>query len=396
MMLDDQHKKEFYEVCFNSMPIGILVFDKTQKIILFNKVLAEIFGYNSDELHNKNAEILLKDKYLLENYIQNSHNINFKNNLECVGISKNGNEVPVEMSFGKIEYDNIIYYKALISDISIRKEKELRINNLNFELEKEVALRNKELEKVIEQLKKTIDKEKELNQLKTRFISLASHEFKTPLSAILTSTELIVKYADLDNKIKREEHLTKVKTMINYLNGMLDDFLTLENIEAGNIKPNFSQFKFNKVVKDIIKQIKPFLKVKQTLNFENNIDETIYQDPKILKILLTNLLYNAIKYSDEDGKINVKISTDKNNIYLNIKDNGIGIPENEQNLIFNRFFRAKNAVYYPGTGIGLNIVKGYITSLKGSISFKSTENKGTVFKVQLPKINCNEQKSISN
>jgi hypothetical protein len=107
-------------------------------------------------------------------------------------------------------------------------------------------------------------------------------------------------------------------------------------------------------------------------------------------------LYNAIKYSNESSNIEVKISTNETNIYFSVKDNGIGIPKNEQNLIFNRFFRAKNAMYFPGTGIGLNIVKGYINNLNGNISFKSIENKGTIFKVQLPKINSYEKKGIIN
>ena len=105
---------------------------------------------------------------------------------------------------------------------------------------------------------------------------------------------------------------------------------------------------------------------------------------------------NAIKYSGENSNIIVNISANESNIFFSIKDNGIGIPKNEQNLIFNRFFRAKNALYYPGTGIGLNIVKGYINNLNGNISFKSTENKGTTFNVQLPKINNHEKKGIIN
>ena len=112
----------------------------------------------------------------------------------------------------------------------------------------------------------------------------------------------------------------------------------------------------------------------------------MHQDAKIVKIVLTNLLYNAIKYSEED--IQIEIDADTKNIKFKIEDKGIGIPENEQNLIFQRLFRAKNAVYFPGTGIGLNIVKGYVEKLKGTISFESIERKGTIFNITLPKINC--------
>jgi len=107
-------------------------------------------------------------------------------------------------------------------------------------------------------------------------------------------------------------------------------------------------------------------------------------------------LYNAIKYSNETSTIEITIGANIDHIYFNVKDNGIGIPKNEQNLIFNRFFRAKNALYYPGTGIGLNISKGYINNLNGHISFESTINKGTTFNVQLPKIKSYEKESTVN
>ena len=206
----------------------------------------------------------------------------------------------------------------------------------------------------------------------------------------------MAKYANLNNFEKRNEHISKIKSMINHLNNMLDDLLTLENIESGEINLNITKFNLNDLIRDIYKNSKPLLKKNQQLIFNNNDDKEIYHDYKIITIILTNLLYNAIKYTNEDGSIKVEIKSNKKNIYFTIEDNGIGIPINEQNLIFTRFFRAKNALYYPGTGIGLNIVKGYIQNLNGSISFESSENKGTIFKVQLPKLNTYEQESITN
>jgi len=372
------------------MQVGILVYNTSKEIVLANTPLSNIFGYTIDELLENKVNLLFKSNNLIDEFIKNPQKEKFKSAIELIGIIKNGDEINLEINFGKIEYENQCYFKALISDISLRKEKEKEILNLAAKLEEEVKLRTIELEDAIKHLKTSLDKEKELNHLKTKFITLASHEFKTPLSVILTSTELISKYSDLQLPKKRDAHVSKVKIMVNHLNGMLDDFLTLENIELGNIKPTYSYFKFNKLVKEIIKNTKPFLKNKQTITFENNNGEMIYQDSKILKIILTNLLYNAIKYSKEIGKINVKIDANNTHIYLTVNDDGIGIPDNEQNLIFNRFFRAKNAMFYPGTGIGLNIVKGYVNKLEGAISFKSIENEGTSFYVKLPKISSHE------
>jgi hypothetical protein len=376
----------FFKVCFDSMQVGIVVFNSNKEIVLANTPLINIFKYSSKEIYEKNIETLFSSSKLLNEFIKNDKAAKFKSQIETFGLKKNGIEIPIEVSFGKIEFDNKPYYKVLISDISVRKKIELKKDILNSKLEEEVKLRNIELENVIEKLKISLNKEKDLNTLKTQFISLASHEFKTPLSAILSSTELMVKYADLGRIDKRDEHFLKVKSKIILLDNMINNLLTLENIESGNINPSYSEFKFSNLVKDIINSTKPFLKKHQNIISLNNTSDIMHQDSKIVKIILTNLLYNAIKYSEKD--IYIRIDADSTNIYFEIEDRGIGIPENEQNLIFQRLFRAKNAVYYPGTGIGLNIVKGYVEKLKGTIDFESTERKGTTFKIALPKVSC--------
>lgn len=381
-----KEKKAFYKACFDSMQVGILVFNSKKEIVLANIPTSKIFNYSVDELSNKNASELFKSSHIVNEFIKNPNKNKFKLPIEDIGITKEGEGIALELNYGKLKYENKIYYKALISDIGHRKEKELRIDNLNYQLEEEVKLRNIELENAIKKLKTSLNKEIELNNLKTKFITLASHEFKTPLSAILTSAELIIKYSDLEKTVKRDEHLAKVKTMINHLNGMVDSLLTLENIETGNIIPSYTKFKIGDLTDQIITNAKPLLQKSQKIIFNKGSDETIYQDANILTIIITNLLYNAIKYSKENSMIKVKCSYNRANIYVSIGDNGIGIPSNEQNLIFKRFFRAKNVNYYPGTGIGLNIVNGYVKCLNGTISFKSKENLGTVFNVQLPKI----------
>jgi PAS domain S-box-containing protein len=378
------------------MQMGILVCDKEHKIVLSNNPLTKIFGYHNDELLYQDVTSLFSDIAVFKDFTKNPKKEKFKSPIDFVGVKKNGEEIPIEVYFGKIEYENEAYYKALIVDSSLRKEKENRISHLNVQLEEELKLRNEELEKVIEQLQISLNKEKELNHLKTKFISMASHEFKTPLSAILSSTELIVKYANLNSISKRNEHVNKIKSMIHHLNGILDNLLTLENIESGNIKTRFFSFTFHELIKEIYQNTNTLLKKDQSITFKNSCKEKIYHDQHIIKIILTNLLYNAIKYSKDNGQITVEIKCSANIIYFNVKDDGIGIPADEQNLIFNRFFRAKNALYFPGTGVGLNIVKGYVNSLNGNISFQSTLNEGTVFSIELPKIMEHAQKDFIN
>ncbi|WP_372744197.1 sensor histidine kinase [Lutibacter sp.] len=384
-----KEKIGFYKVCFDSMQAGILVFNDFGEIVIANTPISIYFEYSTYELQNLKVCTLFKDCSVFKNFQQNPEKKKFKSLVELTGVKKSGAKLIVEASFGKISYEGNNYFKLLLTDITRRKKKEIKIQSLNVQLEEEVKLRNIELESVVQKLRKSLSKEKELNFLKTKFIALASHEFKTPLAAILSSTELMAKYSDLDNVEKRNEHLKKIKSMISHLNHMLDDLLTLENIEAGEINLSLSNFKLSDLIKNISANTKPFLKKKQQLIFENEQDCEIYHDNKIITIILKNLIYNAIKYSNEKETIKVCVLTNKRNIYFTIEDHGIGIPISEQNLIFNRFFRAKNALYYPGTGIGLNIVKGYVQNLNGTISFESVENKGTIFKVQLPKMNNN-------
>jgi PAS domain S-box-containing protein len=391
-----KEKIAFYKVCFDSMQAGILVYNEKEEIVLANTPISQIFDYTQSDLEKIKVYNLFKDFKIFKNFIKTPDAKKYKKLIEITGIKKNGNEFPAELSFGKISYENKPYFKLLLTDISLRKKKEWKIESLNTQLEEEVKIRNIELENVIEKLKISLSKEKELNNLKTKFIALASHEFKTPLSAILSSTELMAKYSSLNNIEKRNEHLHKIKAMINHLNNMLDDLLTLENIETGIINIKTSKFKISDLISNILQYSRPILKKNQKLSFTNIEDGIIEHDFKILSIILTNLLSNAIKYSNENSEIVVNFNSNKSNIHITVEDTGIGIPISEQNLIFNRFFRAKNALYYPGTGIGLNIVKGYIQSLNGIISFESIENKGTIFRVQLPKLVNYEQESTAN
>ncbi len=384
MLLKD--KTSFYKVCFDSMQIGILVFNQERNIVLANQPLANLLGVEEAYLLQHKIDAFFKHTEIFKAYIQNPEEEIFKSTIELEEFHANGTSIYLELNFGKMVYEGEMYFKALISNISSRKLKEVKITNLNVQLEEEVKIRNLKLEEAVKQLKQTLNKEKELNNLKTKFITLASHEFKTPLSAILSSTELMAKYANLLNTGKLNEHLQKVKMMVNRLNGMLDDLLTLENIETGQISTNFSHFNYKDLIQEIFIITKPHLKKNQTINIEESDLKLIYHDFNILKIILTNLLYNAIKFSKENSEIFVKIYSSDSDLHISVKDAGIGIPKTEQGLIFTRFFRAKNAIYYPGTGIGLNIIKGYINRFNGDIKFSSVENEGSIFKIKLPKI----------
>lgn len=240
--------------------------------------------------------------------------------------------------------------------------------------------------KIEKNVQNALKKEQELNELKSRFISMASHEFRTPLSAILTSAILIGKQNDIGKEEKRERHVDKIKKNVKQLVVILNDFLSLSKLEEGQITAHKKLFDFVSLTQAIIEEVSITKKTGQKIFFSSpDHPISINLDPKLVRHVLMNLLSNAIKYSAKKTAINIKVEESDQFVSLEIKDQGIGIPEAEQDKLFQRFFRAENANNIEGTGLGLNIVKQYITLMDGTINFKSKVNTGTTFLVKLPK-----------
>ena len=285
---------------------------------------------------------------------------------------KDGSEYPVEVHLQSSQSGDGETLVAIIIDITERV-------NYTEKLEKTVEERTL-------QLQEALHVEKELNELKTKFLSLVSHEFKTPLSAIITSASLIGKYTKDEQQDKREKHVNTIQNKVKYLNNIINDFLSIERLESGKVNYKYSRFSLSKVLNEVIYDANMLLKEGQIIVYPEDIDDIVLDfDEKILELMLTNLINNAIKYSPEHSKIEVKAWDENNNIKIKISDSGIGIPEKEQKHVFNRYFRAENAVLLQGTGIGLNIVKSHLENLGGNITFTSGENIGSTFTVTIPR-----------
>ena len=251
------------------------------------------------------------------------------------------------------------------------------MQKLNLELEAKVDERTKELIT-------SLEREKELNELKSRFVSMASHEFRTPLSAILSSISLVESYQKEEHLEKRKKHTDRIKSSVRNLVDILNDFLSLDKLEQGKVEVHKEKFELSEFADDLIEEVNGLLKQGQQINVSHSGDKEIVQDKKILKNILLNLLSNAIKYSAQDKEIYFLLEAHNNNVSIRVKDEGIGIPEEEQENLFGKFYRAKNVTNIQGTGLGLNIVKKYVELLDGNISFTSAPNKGTTFTVELP------------
>ena len=275
---------------------------------------------------------------------------------------------------------------------SIQQAKNLReIIYLNAYLEKRVVERTMILEEAIQELEKTkndldiaLAKERDLNELKSRFVSMASHEFRTPLATIQSSLSLVKKYSDLREIEKQDRHIKKIKSSIINLTDILDDFLSIGKLEEGKVTNAVEEFNIKTFVTEITSQMQSISKSGQKINYTHTGNETVFLDKKLLKNVLLNLTSNAIKFSAEGKAIEVNTEAKSGSIEIYVKDSGIGISEEDQKHLFERFFRGQNATNIQGTGLGLNIVTKYIELMRGAIRVSSEENVGTTFAITIP------------
>lgn len=400
-----QQGQEIFNILLGSISEGIFVVDEHQNIVETNDSAEKMFGYNDGELINQSLNILIpqndQSKHVghFKEFIKHREHRKMGQGRDVFGMRKDGSIFPAEVGLNSFKIYDKNYIMALIIDTSIRKKQEQKIQELNKGLEKTVLIRTKELSESIlkletenkkrieaeENVKSALKNERELNELKTKFLSLVSHEFKTPLSGILTSAMLLSKYKLEEQQDKRDKHIKTISDKVHYLNKILNDFLSVEKLESGKVNYRFSTFKLSKVINEVVYNANMLLKDGQQINYPKNIDDiSLYQDEKIVELSLSNVLHNALKYSPENTVINIEINQNKSLITFVITDMGIGIPEKDKKNIFNRYFRAENVLHTQGTGIGLNIVKNHLENLGGTISFKSSENKGSTFSITVP------------
>ncbi|MEQ9468060.1 MAG: PAS domain-containing sensor histidine kinase [Ekhidna sp.] len=412
------------ETLCRSSSEGIIFCDNEGKIILVNPRAEEMFGYTEEELLGERIEILVPKESksshtsLRNNYIkQDAEPRRMGVGRDLEGLRKDGKTFPLEISLSHITGDGEKLIIAFITDISIRKENERKLEEqrqqlkeYTSELERKVKARTSELEhmnlglqsqiqerklaeealkeslqdlkKAEQEILKSLEKEKQLGELKSRFVSMASHEFRTPLTTVLSSANLIARYTEGDQQDAREKHIDRIKKSVQNLTSILNDFLSIEKLESGAQKVDLVHVEFYELLRDVVEEMSISLKEGQEIVITGSAT-SITSDPHILKNILINLISNASKYSGEKDKIEIKIEV-RDSVLIHVTDQGIGIPKSEQKELFGRFFRAGNATNIQGTGLGLNIVKKYTDLLNGQISFTSTEGKGSTFTLQLP------------
>ena len=372
-----QQDQEIFNILLDAVSEGVILVDAQQKMVEANASAEIMFGYDRKELLNQSINILVPKNHQarhdeqFEDFVQRKEQRKMGQGRDILGARKDGSIFPIETSLNPFSIYGKNFTMALVVDITERK-------NYTTKLEETVSKRT-------EELKLALASEKDLNELKTKFLSLVSHEFKTPLSCILTSTMLLSKYKMLEQQEKRDKHIKIISDEVHYLNKILNDFLSVDKLDKGKVNYKFKTFQLSRVVNEVVYNANLLLKEGQQINYPENIDDfSLYQDEKIVELSLSNLVHNALKYSSENTIVDIIISQNEKTTVFRVIDNGIGIPLKDQKNIFNRYFRAENVLLTQGTGIGLNVVKDHIENLNGKIYFESVEHEGSVFTIELP------------
>ncbi len=393
-----------YEAVFTHATIGIVVCDQKGRIVSANRKAGQLFGYDEAELMGQPIELLVPvnaSRYheQLRQSFNTDPQVRAMGHTRDLYARRNDNSVfPTEISLSYFQLDDELYAVAYIIDITLKKEAERellahrdRIERLNADLEQKVADRThalmttlKRLEQSKDELAKALVAEQELGELKSRFVSMASHEFRTPLTTILSSAALVGKYPGSDQQDKRERHLQRIQSSVKHLNDILEEFLSVGRLEEGKVAPNPVEVDLLMLIQDVVTEMQGMLKPGQTIQPTIYCSDPVWLDPSLLRKVLMNLLSNAIKYSDVPSTITVQCARTDKQLTVIVADQGIGISPADQEHLFERFFRAKNATTKPGTGLGLHIVARYVELMGGTVALASELNKGTTVTLILP------------
>lgn len=361
---------------WNHAEVIIFVTDKGGTLKMFNPTAEKLLGYTTSEVVDIHSPILFLDEPELIfkaeeaakelkmevaadfSAVKIRTDLGLSNEQELTYVGKDGSRSSVLLTITGIRDNSgaIEYYLGIANDISERK-------------------------KAYADLRLALAKEKEVSELKSRFVSLASHEFRTPLSTVLSSAYLISQYTNEEGQPKRERHVQRIVSAVNMLTDILNDFLSVGKIEEGKIQVRFATFNLHTKLEEIISELHGLLKKDQKIEYMHEGTELVNLDPSLIKHIVINLVSNAIKFSAEGSEILIQTSQEQEQITLSVIDTGLGISEEDQQHLFERFYRGTNVNHIQGTGLGLHIVDKYVALMNGSINCKSVLGNGTTFEI---------------
>lgn len=366
MSFFQESEERFRILVENVKDYAIYMLDPLGRVMTWNKGAERMKGYTAHEVLGRDNSIFFTENDIAHRVPEyDLRMVKELGQYESEGwrVRKNGSKFWANVILTALHDDDgrLKGYAKFCRDITVRKKAE-------------------------DDILAALEKEKELGEIKSRFISIASHEFRTPLGAILSSAFLLEKYQEQNRDERSIKHIERIKSNVNNLIQILNDFLSLGKLEEGKVSCVPEQLDLLKLTEEIVQNLQESAKKGQIIRTEvSGRPEMVYIDGKLLKNVLNNLLSNAIKYSGEGSYIDFRLNYLTDSITLVIQDYGIGIPEQDQVRLFERFYRASNTTHTSGTGLGLSIVKNYLSLMNGQLEFHSKENVGTTFTVYLPK-----------
>jgi len=369
-----QRVNTFLNNIWNHAGAIIIVCDKNGLIQFFNPAAEKALGYVADEIVNKHTSALFHapDELqtmaaVLSEELGRMIRPGFETLAALTELNR-GND----QEWHYVRKDGSLFYVS--ADITPLRDAE---NEISSYLSIAIDISEKKIAEA--ELRSALEKEKELNELKSRFVSMASHEFRTPLSAVLSSAYLLSRYATAEEQPQRDKHIQRIVSSVSSLTEILNDFLSVGKIEEGNIYPHYGHYDIEKQIKETTQEVQHLLKKGQEIAYSHTGAHTVYFDPSMMKHIVINLLSNAIKFSLEGSIVELSTENAEDEFILSVKDSGIGIPEEDQENLFKRFFRSSNVTNIQGTGLGLHIVNKYAELMDGSITCNSELGKGTQF-----------------
>lgn len=373
-----QQLEERFAKAFRASPVALTISSLTDgRMIEVNNGFLELFGYRLDEVIGKTAGELNMYPNAAErqNTITQLRQQGFIRNKELVCNTKSNNQIDVIFSMEMMELRGEDCVITTAIDITDKKKAEDRLKSYTDLLEQKVTERTLELTHALE-------REKEVSDMKSRFVSIASHEFRTPLSTILSSTYLLEQIKD--NDAEKNKHFNRIRSAVKNLTFILTEFLSLDKLEQQKVTIENELFDISMLTSEVVDEVKIAHRLTLPIDYIHTGPRLLIQDKRIVRNVLLNVVSNAAKYSPPDKIMKLKTEVNQENLVIHVKDEGIGIPLADQRFIFTKFFRASNASHIQGTGLGLSIAKRYIELMDGTIRFISTPGIGTEFEIVLP------------
>jgi len=403
-----REREQWLATTLKSIGDAVITTDSQGSITFMNPVAEALTSWKQEEVLGSNlAQVFQtineKTREVVENpavvALREGVTVGLENH--TLLITKEGNEIPIDDSAAPIKNDvgNILGAVLVFHDVTEQQQIKAILERTNEELEIRVAESTAQLRQANEQLRAEIaqrkhleselllalEKERELNELKSRIVATVSHEYRTPLTTILSSTEMLQQYGSRWTEDRKQKHFQRIQASVKYLTKLVNDVLFVNQAEAESLEFNPVPLDVEQVASGLVEEFHLQAVGQHTINFEcQGVSTNPLLDERLIESMLRNLLSNAIKYSPQGSQVLFELVFERDAVVFRVSDQGIGIPSADQTKLFNAFFRGSNVGTTAGVGLGLLIVKECVDLHGGEILVESEVGVGTKFTVTLP------------